>query len=126
MKRAKQNGFVLVLVITVLALIGVEMFILAGGSNIILFQANNSYLTACERNLIESGLAWAEKNIKKNSKETFAKSINLDITGMNIGRAALSVTVNAPENEEAEVEINACCSRGRQTRNHKKKYLVGP
>jgi hypothetical protein len=103
-----------------------ERFILAGGSNIILFQANNAYLTACERNLVESGLAWAEKNIKKNSEETFDKSIKLDITGMNIGRAALSVAVNAPENEETEVEINACCSRGRQTFRHKKKYLVGP
>ena len=64
MKRVKQNGFVLVLVIAIISLIGVEMFVLAGSSNIILFQTNDAYLEACEQNLAASGLAWAEKNIK--------------------------------------------------------------
>lgn len=123
---AKRNGFVLVLVIMALALVGAQMFILAGGSNIILFEADNAYLTACERNLTESGLAWAQKNIKNNSRETFDKSVKLDITDMDISRAALSVAVNASENEEAKVLINTSCGRRRRTLRHSKEYRIRP
>jgi len=126
MKAEKQNGFVLVLVIMALALVGVEMFILAGGSSAILFQADNAYLTACERNLVESGLVWSEKNIKKNGRETFDKSVKLDITDMDISRAALSVTVDAPEKKEAKVLIETCCSRRRRTIRHRKEYRIRP
>ena len=114
----------LVLVIAMIALIGLEMFILSGGSNAILFQSNNAYLEACERNLTASGLAWAEKNIKNENIESFNRMIELNIANMNIRRSTLSVVMCTPLNKQTEVQINASCSRGRQTLESNDKYRI--
>ena len=146
-RKGKRNGFVLVIVIVTIALIGAEMFVLTGGSNTILFQANTAYLQACERNLTASGLAWAQKNIKAGNKESFDpvrnsktlnnitteveisngvdKSVNLDITYTSVSRSALSVTINTQGNGETDVQISSTVSRGRQTLSHNKKYQIG-
>jgi len=124
MKKIKQNGFVLVVVIMSIAIIAIEMAVLTGGSNAILFQTNTAYLQACRRNLVASGLAWAEKNIKNGNKQIFDKTVELDIADMNIRRASLSVTVRAPVNKKAEVQINSSVSRGRRTLRHKGKYHI--
>ena len=124
MKKIKQNGFVLVVVIMSIAIIAIEMAVLTGGSNAILFQTNTAYLQACRRNLVASGLAWAEKNIKNGNKQIFDKTIELDTSDMNIRRATLSVTVRAPVNKKAEVQINSSVSRGRRTLRHKGKYHI--
>ena len=63
MKKLRRNGFVLILVVVIIAAFGLEMFVLAGASNTILFQSDSAYLNAVEHNLMESGLAWAKKNI---------------------------------------------------------------
>ena len=124
MKKIKQNGFVLVVVIMSIAIIAIEMAVLTGGSNAILFQTNTAYLQACRRNLVASGLAWAEKNINNGNKQIFDKTVELDIADMNIRRASLSVTVRAPVNKKAEVQINSSVSRGRRTLRHKGKYHI--
>jgi len=56
-KEQRQYGFVLTDVITAIAVIGIEMFVLAGISNIMQFKLNNAYLQACERKLIASSCA---------------------------------------------------------------------
>ncbi len=124
MKKIKQNGFVLILVIVLIAVVGLEMFVLADGSNTMLFQSNTAYLQACERNLIASGLAWAERDIKDES-EISGKTIELDITNMNIRSSTLSVTISAPADKEKEVQINTSCSRARQTRSSTSKFRTG-
>lgn len=124
MRKGKRDGFVLVIVIVTIALIGAEMLVLTGSSNTILFQANNSYLEACEQNLIASGLAWAKKNIKNENMKSFNKEIELDLADINVKRAALSVAIEKPENKQTEVQINTSCGRGRQVLRHKKKYQV--
>ena len=58
MKKPRQKGFALVLVITAMAIIGLEMHVLTSGANTMLFQADTAYLEACKRNLITSCLAW--------------------------------------------------------------------
>ena len=124
MKKIKKNGFILVIVIVTIALMGAEMFVLTGGSNAILFQANTAYLQAAERNLTASGLAWAEKNIRDGGQESFDKSVKLDITDMDIRRSALSITINMRKNEKTGVQIDATVSRGRQTLRRNKKYPI--
>ena len=57
MKEQKQKGFVLVLVITVIAVVGIQMFALAGIANTMQFQSHTAYLRACERNLLAT-LLW--------------------------------------------------------------------
>jgi hypothetical protein len=126
MKKARQNGFVMLMVIAALILIGFEMFILARSSNTIVFQTNSAYVESCEQNLVASGLAWVKKNIKSENQTSLNKTIELSLADMNIQRAALSVFVERVENKPAEVQITTSCSRGRQTLRQKKKYGIGP
>jgi type II secretory pathway pseudopilin PulG len=115
MKKRKQNGFILVAIIGVLAVVGTGMYVLIGGSNALLFQSNSAYLQACEANLRASGLAWAKKNIKAGDEEIFDKSIELNVSEMKMGRVSLTVNVSRPANKRPEVQIQSSCSRGRQT-----------
>jgi len=124
MKNLRQNGFVLVLVITVIAVVGAEMFVLTGMANTILFQSDIAYLEVVERNLVASGLAWASRNIKNQSKETFNKTIELDVTDMNIRRSTLAVIIAMPKDKQAEVQIDTSCGRGRHTLRHSNKYHI--
>ena len=115
MENKRKNGFVLILVITAMAIIGIEMFALAGVAKIMLFQSDMAYLQACERNLVASGLAWAKQNIQNNSREAFYKTIELDVAEMNIRSSTLGVTMSIPTDKEPVVQISTSCSRGRRT-----------
>lgn len=115
MKKPRQKGFALVLVITAMAIIGLEMYVLTGGSNTMLFQSDTAYLEACKRNLITSGLAWAKRNIRNNNRETFDMAVELDVSKMNIRASSLIVTISIPTDKEPQAQINVSCSRGRRT-----------
>ncbi len=115
MKEQKQNGFVLVLVITVIAVIGIEMFALAGIANTMQFQSHEAYLRACRRNLLGSGLGWAKQNIQTEAGEIIDKAIELDVSRMGIRRSVLGVTIATQSDGKAEVQVNSSCTRGRQT-----------
>ncbi|GAF88629.1 unnamed protein product, partial [marine sediment metagenome] len=92
------------------------MYVLTGGANTMLFQSDTAYLKACERNLVTSGLAWAKQNIRNKSRETFEKTVELDVSKMNIRGSTLIVTIRGlPTGEEPQAQINASCSRGRRT-----------
>ena len=120
----RQNGFVLILVITAIAAIGAEMFVLTGGANTMLFQSDTAFLRAVERNLAASGLAWAKRNIRNESREIFNRTIELDVSNMDIRNSTLTVTTGIPAAKKVEVQINTSCSRGRQTIRHNGKYRV--
>ena len=125
MKNPQQNGFVLILVIAAMGLIGAMMIVLTGSANKILFQSDTAYLQACRRNLVTSGLTWAKRNIKNENKETFNRTIELDVTSMGISGATLSVNIDIPKDQEPEVQINTSCSRARRTLRHYEKYRIG-
>lgn len=124
MNKRKQNGFVLVLVITVLAVIGIQMFALAGMANTMQFQSHTAYLRACERNLLASGMGWAKQNIRDEGGEILGKMIELDVSRMNIRGSALDVTIGAQPDGNAEVRINSSCTRGRQTLKGNGRYRI--
>jgi len=124
MKEQKQRGFVLVLVITVIAVVGIQMFALAGIANTMQFQSHTAYLRACERNLLASGLGWAKQNIQNEAGEIIDKTIELDVSRMNIRRSALGVTIGMQADGKAEVRVNSSCTRGRQTLNGDGKYRI--
>lgn len=125
MKNPQQNGFVLILVVVAIGLIGAMMTVLTSSANKILFQSDKAYLQTCQRNLVISGLAWAKRNIKNESKETFNRTIELDVTSMSISGATLSVNIDIPKDQEAEIQINTSCSRARRTLRHNDKYRIG-
>lgn len=124
MKKLRQNGFVLVLVIAAIAAIGAEMFVLGGMANTVLFQSDIAYLEVVERNLVASGLAWARHNIENESKETFNRTIELDITDMDIRRSTLAVIIAMPTDKQAEVQIDASCGYSKHTLRHSDKYHI--
>ena len=124
MKEQGRNGFVLVLVITVIAVIGIQMFALAGMANTMQFQSHTAYLRACERNLLASGLGWAKQNIQNEAGEIIDKTIKLDVSRMNIRGSALGVTIGTQSDGEAEVRVNSSCTRGRQTLKGDGRYRI--
>jgi hypothetical protein len=125
MKERKRHGFVLVLVITVLALIGIQMFALASIANTMQFQSHTAYLRACRQNLLASGLGWAKQNIQNEGGKTPGKTIELDTSRMSIRGSALDVAIGAQSDGKAEVRINSSCTRGRQTLKGDGKYRIG-
>ena len=124
MKNENKNGFVLVLVITAIAVIAVTMLVLTAGANTMLFQSDTAYLQAGQRNLAASGLAWAKQQIKSQSKESLDRTIKLDVTEMDIRGSALAVLIRISPDKEPEVQINASCSRARRTLRHDNKYRI--
>jgi len=124
MKNQRRRGFVLIFVIMAIIVIGIEMFALSGIANTMQFQSQNAYLKACRRNLLASGLLWANENSREKSSEIFDKTIQLDVSKMNIRASALDVTMSITSDEEAEVQIYTSCSRGRQTLKGTGKYRI--
>ena len=124
MNKQRKNGFVLVLVIMAMSIIGLQMHVLSRGSNTMLYQTDRAYLEACKRNLITSGLAWAKRNIQNNNKETFKKSVELNTSKLNIKESSLVVTITIPSNEQPQTQINVSCSRKRRTLKSDEKYQI--
>jgi len=124
MKKIRQNGFVLLLVITAIALVGTASYILAGGANTMLFQSDTVYLQACERNLRASGLAWAKQNIKNRNQGSFNMTIELDTANLGIRSSSLNIFISIAQDKQAEVQINTSCSRASRTFKHDNRYIV--
>jgi hypothetical protein len=114
MENRITKGFVMVLVIITIAMIGTVMLFLTNASNTMMFQANDAYLNACQRNLITSGIAWSKTNIKKENEQYLNKLTELNITEMNLQHADLNVTINVSSNTKPSAHISTSCSRGRQ------------
>jgi hypothetical protein len=121
-KKSRQNGFVMLLVICILALIGEYMIILASDSNILGFQADRAYLAACQQNLTASGLNWTKKNI--DSSKTAIGPIELDTSGMGIKNAVLRVKLTTAEKSKSQVEIETSCSKARQRLSSVKNFTI--
>jgi hypothetical protein len=124
MKRRRQHGFVLILVIMAIIVMGIEMFALSGIASTMQFESNDAYLKACRRNLLASGLVWAKENTREKSGEIFDKTIQLDVSQMKIRDSALNVTIHRTLDGQAEVQIDTSCSRGRRTLKGTGKYGI--
>jgi len=124
MKKAKQNGFILPLIIVAIALIGVYMFVLTGDMGTILFQTNSAYLEASQENLVASGLAWSEKNVRDKNKDSFKHTVELDVNEISLCRTSLSVTIDTQKAGQAELQIKTRCSRGRRSISYAGKYQI--
>lgn len=124
MKKRRDNGFILLLVVTLIALIGIVMSFLTSASNTMLFQSNKTYLQACERNLIASGMAWSKINFEKESRDISGKMIELDVTELNIRGSGLTVNVSSSTETRPQVQIRTSCSRGRQTLTSDRTYTI--
>jgi NurA-like 5'-3' nuclease len=121
-RKTKPNGFIMLFVIVILALIGMYMIVLASDANIFLFQADLAYLEACQQNLTASGLNWAKKNV--GTSKTAIGPIELDTSDMRIKNAVLRVKLTAGEKGKSQVEINTSCSKAKQRLSSVKKFTL--
>jgi hypothetical protein len=120
----RRGGFVLILVVTAIAVMGTMMFALTGLSNTMLFESDTAYLEACERDLAASGLAWAKWDIRSRRREVSEAAIELDVADMGIDGASLSVTVGVPMGQGAEVQVKSQCSCRRRILRRSEKYRI--
>jgi hypothetical protein len=121
-RKTKPNGFIMLFVVVILALIGMYMIVLVSDANIFGFQADRAYLEACQQNLAASGLNWANKNV--GTSKTAIGPIELDTSDMGIKNAVLRVKFAAGEKGKSQVEINTSCSKARQRLSSVKKLAI--
>lgn len=126
MKHDREKGFILVLVITMLAAIAAVMFVMADDSNTMLFQSNTAHLRAAQRNLTASALAWARHNVGNETPETLNKPVTLDITSLSTRPATLSITIYARESAKPQAQITTSTTRKRRTLKSQDKYALAP
>ncbi len=113
-KTQKASGFLFVILLITLSLTSVILLFLASASDTIMFQANNVYLQACERNLISSGLSWARVNSRSTDRGQDANdTIQLDTSKMNILHSSLELKFTNPQDKQSEVQIKTSCGRAR-------------
>lgn len=124
MKKIRRNGFILLFILVMIALIGIQLFVLTAVGNIMSYHSDDAYLEACERNLRASGLAWAKRNIQNNGGDLLNTTVQLDTTEMDIRGSVLNVNISIPEGGEPEVRINTSCTRGRHTIKRDNKYTI--
>jgi hypothetical protein len=120
--KKRNTGFIMLIVICILALIGMYMIVLTADANIFVLQSNRAHLEACRQNLIASGLAWAKKN--PDTLKTATGHVELDTADMGIKNAYLSVKSSAGEKGKHQVEIKTSCSKARQRLNSVKKFTL--
>jgi hypothetical protein len=121
-RKSRQSGFIMLVIIVILAMIGMYMIVLTSDSNILGFQADRAYLEACQQNLTASGLNWTKKNIDTSKMAT--GPIELGTSDMGIKNAVLRVKLITTENGKSQVEIETSCSKARQRLSSVKKFTI--
>jgi hypothetical protein len=126
MKTNREKGFILVLVIAILAAIAAVMFLIADDANTMLFQSDTAHLRAAQRNLTASALVWARHNVGNETPETLNKPITLDTTTLSTRPATLTITINARETAKPQAQITTSTTRKRRTLKSQDKYTLAP
>ena len=126
MKQSNRNGYVIILAVTAIALVGAALFILAGLANSLLFDANQAYLEACNRNLAASALAWAQHNRSKISASSKTEQIQLDVSYLDIPDGDLRITLLEPGGKPSRLQINTQCRRETMKLKRSDTYLITP
>ncbi len=121
--RKRNKGFLLTFVIVALALMGTILFVLGAGSNAMLFHADTAYLQTVERNLVVSGLAWAQASIA-HGDAAVGEPVALNTEAFDAPNTALVVAITQLRADQAMVRIAATCSKGRRTLTTTRDYTI--
>jgi hypothetical protein len=120
----KRRGAVLILVIVVMSLMAFMMLVLSEGANTMLFQADTAYCRAVERNLTASALVWSQSQAVRRAAVVQEQPTALDCHGLGGERVALTVQFMRTSGNDADVRIEAFCSKGRQTLKESQDYAI--
>jgi len=124
MRRKRAKGFIFVLVIMTLASISVVVYSLSANASTMLFQSDTAYLKATQRNLTASALAWARYNIRNENAEVLSKPATLDTTSITARPSTLRITVEAPQSDKPQAEIETSATHKRRTLKGEDKYPI--
>jgi hypothetical protein len=124
MSKARRQGFILTYVIVLLGLVGVVMFVLTGGANTMLFQADAAYLQAVDRNLAASALVWARHQASQAQPAVSGQLIPLDTSSLAVSRAGVAVRITERDNATVGCRIETSVARGRQSISEVRKYVL--
>ncbi|MBM4026510.1 MAG: hypothetical protein FJ280_14090 [Planctomycetes bacterium] len=120
----RNQGVVLALVIVALTLVGGAMFVLTIGANTMIFQADTAYLRAIERNLIASGLAWAQERVWSDAELPVAEPVELNTAVFGLPDAKLVVRILEVQSRTARVHVETTCHKGRRTLTTSRTFTV--
>ncbi len=123
MNGTRRCGFILTFVIVLIGLVGAAMFVLTGGSNTMLFEADAAYVRAVDRNLAASGLAWARHraDLKDASLPNEPVSLDMDFPGARQARLTVQFT---EQNAAVRCRIETSVAKGRQSLNESREYVL--
>ena len=112
MQHRKKNGFVLILVITIMAMLTASLGLATMATNSMSYSTNRAYMRACNRNLLASGAAWAQHNAPRLAQEHQSREFSLDIDEMAVPGGQITVAVTAIR-DGIRIELNSSCERRR-------------
>lgn len=124
MRTRNNKGFFLTFVIVALVMMSTLLFVLAGGSNAMLFHADTAYLQAVERNLTASGLAWARANASARGTAAVGEPVELGTESFDVPNAALIVAITQVRAEQATVRVATSCAKGRRTLSRTREFVI--
>ena len=111
MKQHRRQGYVLVLVMIVLFLIGTELFVLSRISQSMMFHTDTAYLQAQGRNMVTSAVAW----LRQQGRIDTSTEIKLDMDQLKIPQANCSVSIVKNDDAPDHFQIKVYCTRARRT-----------
>ena len=114
MRRVKQNGFILIIVVFILSLVGLAMILLSSSSTIMAFGSSTAALEANCQNIMVSSMTWAEQNRERLLQLGQDATVQLDISSLGISRSACQIAVKKIEDRGLEIEITVSCIQGKR------------
>ncbi len=126
MKRRRNKGFMFILVLIAIAMVGAAIFLLASSSRSLLFDANRALLEARTRNLTASALGWAVSNRERLRRTPDGARIELDATGLGVPDATLTVSLEGEGTKTRRIRIRTASPRGRRVANRSSDYPMSP
>ena len=125
MKQLTRDGFILILAMLTIALAAAAVLILARLAGALLFDANQAYLQAYNRNISASALAWAQHNGDRLAKVEAGERISLDVGGLNIPEGELRIGPLEPNKANPRIQIEIRCQQDRMKLMRSDDYLIG-
>ena len=125
MTKANNNkGFVLLAVVSLIALIPTAILLLSRNTSMLVSNKRTTLLTAQCHDLMTSGLAWIEKNSATLAAKEQDHRIELDVSSLDIEGGSCSITVIKSEQNYIEIELAVKCSRGQRNLESSEKYII--
>jgi len=124
MKNRNDKGFLLTFVIVALAMMGMVMYVMTDGAKSLLFRADAACLQAVERNLVASGLAWAQVKIAAGGTAAVGGPVDLNTASFGAPNAKLTVRIVQVQADRATIRIGTSCTKGRRTLDASRDYTI--